>query len=448
MTVHGWSGVPGLAILLAGLVGVWPACGADGDGEEQGEGEGAAEGEGEGEGSSISGSLFFEARIGGVSGEGAVVLGEPKQVPAAAATAFAVDRDGVVLGSALIRGQGTFSIEVPRAVQAGDLVLVTAALVDAGHSYFAVLRPDAGGAPRSLTSPLWVWALPVDASGRTGAALVKEEQGSGALFIYLINLVGLSSMLEGVGDDARFQTLAVLWAPGVAWDCGACYSVLEQATPSGPTFARSIFLSSDTDDSGAWAAPVLLHEMGHYAASSYSRDDSPGGTHHRGELLPPPFAWSEGWATFFGQSTLSRWSGQRMPVYWDMQAGSSFWIDLAAAQYPEGGIQHPNPDGGMAQHLDGNYVASMLWHLWDGEEVQEDDPEQDLFSMTTTEVLATIMSSGFLDLDRGATGLDFVDYVDTLFCERGLPAVPSTDRLWRTVVMYLGFPLDWPPTCR
>ena len=63
-------------------------------------------------------------------------------------------------------------------------------------------------------------------------------------------------------------------------------------------------LESDTND---W--DVLLHEYGHYIADCYNIDASPGGDHDgpcenasKGKEEGMPFAWSEGWATYFSIS--------------------------------------------------------------------------------------------------------------------------------------------------
>src|ERR1700756_5147679 len=55
-------------------------------------------------------------------------------------------------------------------------------------------------------------------------------------------------------------------------------------------------------DSDEFDDSVILHEFGHLAAASFSRDSSPGGIHVLGDALDPRIAWSEGWANFFSSA--------------------------------------------------------------------------------------------------------------------------------------------------
>ncbi|WPB59183.1 hypothetical protein [Xylophilus sp. GOD-11R] len=59
----------------------------------------------------------------------------------------------------------------------------------------------------------------------------------------------------------------------------------------------------DTDE---YDASVIAHEWGHYWQQSFSRDDSPGGTHEWGDLLDPTVAFSEGFATAWSGIALGR----------------------------------------------------------------------------------------------------------------------------------------------
>ncbi|HYR43084.1 MAG TPA: DUF5719 family protein [Terriglobia bacterium] len=52
-------------------------------------------------------------------------------------------------------------------------------------------------------------------------------------------------------------------------------------------------------DSDEFDDSVIVHEYGHMLAARFSRDDSPGGVTHIGDILDPRLAWSEGWANFF-----------------------------------------------------------------------------------------------------------------------------------------------------
>lgn len=58
-------------------------------------------------------------------------------------------------------------------------------------------------------------------------------------------------------------------------------------------------LGDRSTDSDEYDDSVLIHEYAHMLAAKFSRDDSPGGQHHIGDLLDPRVAWSEGMANFF-----------------------------------------------------------------------------------------------------------------------------------------------------
>jgi hypothetical protein len=218
---------------------------------------------------------------------------------------------------------------------------------------------------------------------------------------------------------------------------------MKQNVPNGWSLAQSIFLPGGSDSASAWGYPTILHEFGHYVAKSYSRDDSPGGTHYFGTAIAPPFAWSEGWASFFAVATISRWSGQPYPVYWDIQGSGTLWVNYASGK-ASGNLVAPDPEAGMYQNLDENWVAGMLWDLWDGGDVVEPSEVNDGTALGTAAVLSGIVSQRFMNGDRGATGADFVDFVDSEACL--FPSLFSA--IYSTVVEYLGFPYDGEPSCQ
>jgi hypothetical protein len=64
--------------------------------------------------------------------------------------------------------------------------------------------------------------------------------------------------------------------------------------------ARDIYLLGDADnDTDEYDQHVVWHEWGHYFADAFSRDDSIGGPHTRGDELDMRVAFGEGWANAF-----------------------------------------------------------------------------------------------------------------------------------------------------
>jgi len=100
---------------------------------------------------------------------------------------------------------------------------------------------------------------------------------------------------------------------------------------------------------------VILHEYGHHVAKHFSKDDSPGGTHFLSDNAQDiRLAWSEGWATFFGEAVLNN------AVYIDTVGGdppgnSASVIDLETRGNGSSLIYTTNEGA----------VATVLWDIFD-----------------------------------------------------------------------------------
>lgn len=402
-------------------------------------------------GGDVRGSLSYEARFPSFQG-GAISLDTVETLPAVGMLAVVVDGDGTVIGMDQLDTKGKFSVDVNAPLNGDETVVFStlwAPSLDASKVDLAVLVPPVGGEgtydPGPATASPWAWNAPVPDGGDVGELTVTEAQGSGAMYVFLFMIAAQEAVLKDLcnGDESCLVSLGVHWAPGVAWSCGACYSrQVGQQVANGPALDQSIFLAGGWDSSSAWGFTVSLHEFGHYVAANYSRDDSPGGPHGFGQLIAPPFAWSEGWASFFAVSTMSRWIGDAFPVYWDIQGGNTIWINYDDFTYFQGDLVRPDPAAGMAQDLDESYVVSMLWHLWDGKDVPETG-QKDGTALGTDRVLRAVGSDRFVNYTRGAEGADFVDFVDSVLCADGSLKGSVT----KTVTDVLGFPYDGEPGC-
>jgi len=403
-------------------------------------------------GDTVRGSLFYQARFPSVAG-GGISLDRVETLPAVGAAAVVQDAGGEVIGIAQVDGDGNFEVPLQKGLAGGEQVVFAtlwAPTLESSGISLAVLQPPVDGPgtyePGSATSPPWTWVAEVPDGGDLGRLEIREEQGSGALYLFLFLIAAQAAVLEDLcnGDEACLVSVGILWSPGVNWTCGACYSRgTPQQIENGPTMQQSIFLAGGAQESSAWGFTVTLHEFGHSVAANYSRDDSPGGPHGFGQVIAPAFAWSEGWASFFAVSTFSRWIGEPFPVYWDIQEGNSLWIDYDRMTYFGGDLVRPDPGAGMAQNLDESYVVSMLWHLWDGAEVAEGEAWNDGVAIGTDPVLRAFGSERMTQWDRGAQGADFVDFLDALLCRDGGLLASVTGM----VTEGLGFPYDGQPGC-
>ncbi len=431
-------------------------CGSDGCGEECGQCEqgfqcnflsGLCKLAGP---SVVKGSLAAEYLRVESNDQGVIELVGPNTMPAAGVSVLVFTDDGqTLLGSGEVQEDGSFEVGLEQPVTGSELVLFAAIWVPYPTSNLpaplSVLKPESGGAPYIGYHDYWVWNVAIDAQGDAGDVVMELADGSGAVFLLLLAREAMKTILDDFlqGDMAKLASVAMLWNNDVDWSCGACYSNAEQYSLDQTKLAdNSVWISGNAQGSSAWGSPVILHELGHYVARNYSRDDSPGGAHYVGELLNPAFAWSEGWASFFGVSTFSKLIGQATGLFWDIQQGGSFWIDFDAASISAGGmLVAPDPSMGMEQKLDENWVATMLWHLWDGADFP--DPEDDGTALGTLRVVSAVTSSRFLYADRGAKGADFVDFVDAALCQ----FTDLAQSIVETVTNYLSFPHDGLPLC-
>lgn len=195
----------------------------------------------------------------------------------------------------------------------------------------------------------------------------------------------------GVGaNEAEQRLLHVRWAPGRAAPCGTCFV---------PGPFPLIELSGRPGDPDAWDDAVILHELGHWVATAFGRDDSPGGAHD-GSRVAGAIAWSEGFADFH-----AAWQ-QGDPVLLDRRADGPRTRDLDAASEDEPlatGTSDGTADGLVSERL----VSALLWDV-----AALGVDEVDLFA-------AALGAARVWRGDRGPPGFDLNDYLDVLGCRLG-----------------------------
>lgn len=399
----------------------------------------------------VQGRLTFEYLPGEVDSIGAASLGKVDVLPGRFMSAAVLTSDGTVIGAGSVTGRdGSFAIPVSQPLDGTEALVFTAVWAPEGEVFLALVHPEFLPPPAATLYRPWSWAVQVPASGQTGDLLVAMNQGSGAMFAFLMNQLAMKWVLDHVLGHLGMNLvrLAILWKPYVMFSCGACYASRQQTELEGGIRLRqTIYISDEPMGSSAWGWPVLLHEFGHYIAANYSRDDSVGGPHFVGQPLDPRFAWSEGWATFAGIAVGTAWFGRPMPLYWDIASSYWFWIDFDESTRGTswGGVSNtiprPNPTKGMDQKVDESYVTEVLWRLWDG---SADDPE-DPGVLSIAEILRALSSPRMIDKeDRGGNWTDLVDFLDAVVCE-----LPDDRRsaFVNRVIDHAGFPYDDAPSC-
>ncbi|MCB9732853.1 MAG: hypothetical protein H6745_09605 [Deltaproteobacteria bacterium] len=300
----------------------------------------------------------------------------------------------------------------------------------------------------------WAWTVVAPAGSLDlGETTITQAQGSGALEILGTVRDALDRVLARLGLARRdAPSLAVVWAPNTTPSCLACYfpdnwGPLELQGAATTSFDRFMWLSGTTPYAPLqWTPSLSLHELGHYVLDVFSYAPQVGGTHSWAGRTNAALAWSEGHATFFGQTQVSAMAGSEQARFFGIQGGTNYWVDLEAigssgidsSYAPLTSLPLPQPGLSMTQDLNEGAVAAILWDAWDAHVAAG---EADTMALGDAE-WAIVRGARYRDaaLDRGYSAPDLVDWLDAARCE-GL----ATGAGLATVLM--GFPYDDTPIC-
>jgi hypothetical protein len=165
----------------------------------------------------------------------------------------------------------------------------------------------------------------------------------------------------------------------------------------------------ENDDTDEYDSHVIVHELGHYLLSSFSRDDSIGGP-HSGENLDARVAFSEGWA--------DAWSGIGLadPLYRD---------SLGPGQQSEFGFDIEQDAGGPSGWYSETAVQSLIYDLTDS---IDDGPDTiglgfaPIYEVMINEVRTTDAFSTIYPFVRGLRARQpaLLPAIDTLVQTRGI----------------------------
>lgn len=323
-----------------------------------------------------------------------------------------VDADGALLDVGAVDAAGAFALSAPADVEVTLRVRAEAA----GPRSWVRVVPDGDDAP---------WALPVAAVRGGGADLALEVAADapalGALHVAQTAAAGLAAVepfLPPAGDVAP-PPLVFRWQPERAAACGTCFL---------PGPQPRVDLSGREADPDEWDDFIVLHELGHYLATLYSRDDSPGGAHD-GTPVAPALAWSEGWATFHAAWQLDG------PRLLDAKAGG---VQLLDVELIDDARSRGTADGELTGAVSEYLVAAVLWDLHDG----PDDADRDGIALTIERIVGVLWGPlRRLALDRGAPGVDLADFLGGLLCE------DDADPAWLAPAKARDYPFDADGAC-
>jgi len=220
--------------------------------------------------------------------------------------------------------------------------------------------------------------------GKTVGLTVVATRSSGlagAFNIYEFTNKGFKFVQEKAEPNTKFPSLLIHWAKDE--DGIGCTCFLNGIFRPHRINIRGMSDPEEFDDS------VILHELGHYMHESFSDTDSPGGFHSvscsTNQVIDPRLAWSEGWATGFGQMVL----GDRR--YIDTHPNGGFILDI---EYPCSVQQGPYSE---------IVISAMYWDLFDGSDSGVPTRDGDTMNLTFNQIWTAMKDISA----SGATVKDF-----------------------------------------
>jgi hypothetical protein len=277
--------------------------------------------------------------------------------PVRGAVVEIINEASAVLASTTTDGNGMYSVSVPANTMIQVRVKAQMLQGGAGPGWDVSVRDNtATDPPNPPPNPVYAMVSPTFSSGAVASATRDLNAPSGwggagytsprtaGSFAVLDTIYQAQAKVLSVAPATVFPPLRVFWSVNNTPSNGD--PTIGQI---GTTFftntrpGRAIYvLGKENVDTDEYDTSVVAHEWGHYYQSSFSRDDSPGGSHSLGDLVDRRLAFSEGWGNAWSGIALAR-SNYTDSVDQSQAQGSN--IDLSAGVssnpgwYREGSIQ-------------------------------------------------------------------------------------------------------------
>lgn len=258
-----------------------------------------------------------------------------------------------------------------------------ASVVDSGNVFVRVYAED-GSIPAA--NPVGINAVVQTMSGSTYTAVssVTATPAGGALTINLdittLSVAGAFNIWDCAAfafEWVRTWTLAnadLYPSPAtlltLKWETGNTNGTYYNKTTD------TLYLLGKTTDTDEYDDDIILHEIGHYVADAFARDDSSGGSHIITQHLDVRLAYSEGWAHFLSasvrewvQNTTGVGAAANEPV--GIAAGNNRWpnfiyqIDTFGSGNSSFEIETPSFATQTTSGDNETAVAAVLWDLVD-----------------------------------------------------------------------------------
>ena len=200
-----------------------------------------------------------------------------------------------------------------------------------------------------------IYPISIDIDGRQpnlGVVLADTSRVSGAFNILEI-VQRANETIRGADPSIDPPPLTIFWSTKNTRRTGNIAQGFVGTSFFNVANNTAYILGDRNDDSDEFDDSVIAHEYGHMIAARFSRDDSPGGETHLGDVLDPRVAWSEGWANFFSAVV-------RNDSIWRDDSGPSgvnvYRFDL----------RDRIPAGDRPGYWSETSVGTLLWELYEG----------------------------------------------------------------------------------
>lgn len=329
-------------------------------------------------------------------------------VPIRAVSTLASDQ--TPLAETTTDGNGRYDLYLPVGTGQNYYLEVETALTLPGQN-----APFASVWPLDTSSPYRLKYTGVDTNQKLDIErniLVKETEGSGALNILqrITQAYFWVTAHFSTGDAGKVPPVVARWSRGMDSPAQPGMKPPYRSYQHGEV----IYIGGLDWDANEQDDSVIAHEFFHHVVFHLGLPAA-GGNHDSNTRAAPNLALSEGLATALGQQALG------YPLYSDTFDGGVYQVDLENRRLPDRFVQwadYGTSDDTMSGNLSEILVAAVLWDLMDP---SGGSPEpSDLIDSTYNETLGSV--AHYLPLappnrvDRGAPGVDLVDFLDGWRC--------------------------------
>ncbi len=251
--------------------------------------------------------------------------------------------DGATMGTGTTDGAGAFSVAgVPGSTDV--FARVYARRAGSGMNASVRNNPFAAAVYTAASSP---FVTTVAGNGTSGTVDLTIAGGAAPAF----------NIFDAAVKSFQYQATVDVDLPALPpllllyWEAG---------TANGTYFdpvAGAVFFLGLASDPDQYDDDILLHEIGHWVANAFSKDDTPGGSHTVVSQLDARLSWSEGWAHYWSAAVRRAFPGEYAApaIQVDNFGSGNSFFDLEGPSFPVEAVMATNE---LA-------VGAALWDITD-----------------------------------------------------------------------------------